>query len=68
MFDEQSRDDFFDGLFVFFGQVLDFFPISYQLFIIYSRLAFGFIENEFMIEQKAKGFMAVIDVCRKKSN
>jgi hypothetical protein len=28
MFDEQSGDDFFDGLFVFFGQVLDFFPVS----------------------------------------
>jgi hypothetical protein len=40
MFDEESRDNLFDGLFIFFGQILDFFPISHQLFIIYSRLAF----------------------------
>jgi hypothetical protein len=52
MLNEQSRDDFFDGLFVVFGQVLDLFPVSYQLFIINSRLAFRFIENEFMIKRK----------------
>jgi hypothetical protein len=40
MLDEQSRDDFFDGLLIFFRQILDFFPIPHQLFITNTRLAF----------------------------
>jgi hypothetical protein len=48
MLDEQRGDNLFDGEFVIVRQVVNLFPILQKLLVEHLRLAFGFVEHEFV--------------------
>ncbi len=48
MFDEQRGDDLFDRQFVVIRQAVNLFPILEQFLVEHLRLAFGFVEKQFV--------------------
>ena len=48
VFDEEGGDDLFDGQLVVVGKFLDLFPVLQKFLIEHLRLAFRFVENEFV--------------------
>lgn len=48
MFDQKRGDNLFDGEFVIVRQAVYLFPILEQFLIEHLRLAFRFVENQFV--------------------